>query len=485
MLEALKKVGVSVPGQSQVNEAKSEQPPSSAEPQAETEPRDVSELQPNHQPRIEDEGSRQFSRDSMEHEPTLATTLEAKDIDQSVKLDANVPTKRPVMSSSSRKKSVSFSETVQVQPIVLSKEDSHISHHGRKTSQDLRDEMLLEEQKAFKHKASTEAIEFNSPISSPIIPPDESPEDATLRKQMLDYSMGEVSAIVAEINLDDNGSYDSERFDESDDTDAQDEEDEEEDEYGRTTKQVIDDDYRTQMLALERKLNARMMENVGPNGDIGVQASDSTPSNPFKVDVLKGTVSEKKAVRFADNLDISEATDDAPNLPAAIANPLSDIVEHPSPSSQGLQPTKSKKLSKFKAARAIGHDTPGNSRLEPSALDRDKPYRGPSFAPNETQKGTVLERAPPVQAPDSNEVEDSAPIPTAPDEFDDVTLNQELAMEYNRLRNRMIQRQGGFMNATEEEENEESEPSDLLGKPNPDGGKKVSRFKAARLRGLK
>ena len=69
------------------------------------------------------------------------------------------------------------------------------------------------------------------------------------------------------------------------------------------------------------------------------------------------------------------------------------------------------------------------------------------------------------------------PAPNAvvaePDEMDPQLLHQEVATEYHRMRNRMIQRQGGFM--MEEE-------SKIIPLTEEEGGpKKVSRFKAARL----
>ena len=382
--------------------------------------------------------------------------------------------------SKSRKKSVSFSEVVQIQTPLS---ESHTSHHGRRTSQDLRDEMLLEEQKAFKDSAQAEHITLGSPISSPIIPTDESLEEAVLRRQMLDYNMNEVGTIVAEINLDDSGSYDSERFDESDGTDTEDEDDEAEDEHGRTTRRVIDDDYRAQMLTLEKKLSARMMVNVGPQAEVNVQGHGPSTLQPRNGNASEEIVNEKKAVRFADNVDVSGPKDAAPATATKIVGPLLDVAEHSPSNNVETRSSKPKKPSKFKSSRPKRPDHVEAVPQQSSAADMDKPR--PSFTPGETHAGTVLERAPPVQMNESLDNLSESTVPAAPDEFDDTTMGQELAMEYNRLRNRMIQRQGGFMQATDEEENERPEPSDLFGEPNLHDGKKASRFKAARLAGMK
>ena len=62
-----------------------------------------------------------------------------------------------------------------------------------------------------------------------------------------------------------------------------------------------------------------------------------------------------------------------------------------------------------------------------------------------------------------------------PDEFDPALLSQEVATEYHKMRNRMIQRQGGFLKNDEDE-------SGIVPLDEEEGGpKKVSRFKAARL----
>jgi unconventional prefoldin RPB5 interactor 1 len=64
-------------------------------------------------------------------------------------------------------------------------------------------------------------------------------------------------------------------------------------------------------------------------------------------------------------------------------------------------------------------------------------------------------------------------VPAEPDELDPHLLHQEVATEYHKMRNTMIQKQGGFMR---------EEESEIVPFTEEEGGpKKMSRFKAARL----
>ncbi|KAG3177050.1 hypothetical protein PC129_g25530, partial [Phytophthora cactorum] len=62
--------------------------------------------------------------------------------------------------------------------------------------------------------------------NKPIVPEDEDEDDAEMRRQMLAYSMGEVSAVVAELELDDGETDDDDyEFDYSDEGFEDDDED--------------------------------------------------------------------------------------------------------------------------------------------------------------------------------------------------------------------------------------------------------------------
>ena len=94
-----------------------------------------------------------------------------------------------------------------------------------------------------------------NPSEPAVIPTNETPEDAALRREMLQYGISEVGAVVAELNLEDGGDWEDEDY-EDDMTD-------DEDAYGRSTGRVVDDELRQRMIELEERLGVRMMENVG------------------------------------------------------------------------------------------------------------------------------------------------------------------------------------------------------------------------------
>ena len=248
-----------------------------------------------------------------------------------------------------------------------------------------------------------------------VIPANESPEDAALRRQMIQYNMSEMNNIVAEMNLDDEASDASY-------SDADGEEgipndsslDEDEDKFGRTKQRVLSDDYLAEMHALEQKLNAKAIQNIGPNAPPEASTTtssghDENATQPLTQSESNGIDQEPnppttKGVRFAEDLDIQ---------PSPPSPPASSASHHP---------------------------------------------------PTPIHASTIIER------PYSN----TSTTPSEPDEFDPALLRQEVKTEYNKLRNRMIQRQGGF--AAPEDDGPEVPLTEAEGGP-----KKLSRFKAARL----
>lgn len=324
--------------------------------------------------------------------------------------------------------------------------------------------------------------DYNEVASYPVIPQGESPEDAELRRQMLQYGLSEVGQVVAELDLDQPvAEYDDDDDDEYNETD-----DEDEDQYGRSTRSVLDDDYRKQMLELEKKLNARMMENVGPRGgseDLAQHAEEirtlrirddekfdeslgSTKTESARVDGEP----KKKGVRFSDMLDISEAprpvhqVPPAPRTAARCAPTISDTIMERSGTEQSAPsvPSEPPKVSRPKSSRAgkgpQPHILPTPPMPEPQVV--------PSGPAGRTLATTVVEHDPSATMSE----------PNAPDEFDPLTLSREIQTEYHRARNKFIQQQGGFQPTQEDEESPLMEEHD--GKT-----KKVSRFMAARLKG--
>ncbi|TKA61011.1 hypothetical protein B0A49_10971 [Cryomyces minteri] len=327
----------------------------------------------------------------------------------------------------------------------------------------------------------------------PIIPNDESAEDAALRQEMLAYGLNEVGAVVAELDLEE---FSDDPEDDFDDEDTGDYESsvEEEDQYGRSTRSLVDEEYRKEMLELEKRLNARMVENVGPSPKVGEEGVEdlakdvrrlvvqndmrSIPERDHGDDNAKRKAVGKKGVRFAETLDVSPAPSRVPGLGDEAASssssisstPMSEVViERGTNTIQSVsEPAKPKKGSHFKSARHSSASlpiTPATTSLisnVPQVVVSRTTRSGP---PGEILSTNLIERSVPS---------DSV---TAPDEngLDPALLQQEVATEYHRLRNRMIQRQGGFV-ATEEDESQGPLMEERDGKV-----KKVSRFKAARL----
>lgn len=328
----------------------------------------------------------------------------------------------------------------------------------------------------------------------------ESPKDATLRRQMLQYNMNEVGAIVAEIDIEDCDSLTGYSGEDEDNYDSN--TDEDEDEFGRTQRRVVDNNYRRQMLELEQKLNAELLENVGPSLIIPVEGvkSDSLSNVDGNISHRQSTPNAgdskglKKGVRFAEALDISKApisTSETACLPSArviSTMPISNAIVEKMPSTVAVNTTASgRKASKFKASRTANTSTTINDQydctvaapiLQPATASNQKPAPSatsttglpsrtvPSGPPGRTHAETLVER--PVISTAAKILE--------PDEFDPNLMQQQLAVEYHRLRNRMIQRNGGFMQS-DDEPVEVSIPDD----DDEAAGRRVSRFKAARL----
>lgn len=342
--------------------------------------------------------------------------------------------------------------------------------------------------KRVEHIMNTAKEQESVGIQDPLLPEDENPEDAALRQEMLKFSMGEVGAVVAELQLDGEYSDDDYEFDYSDEG-FDEEEDEEEDSHGRYKGSIVTDAYRQRMLELEKKLGitSRFTDeapdpSVDGDADSGsdderigrivVNRSDAAASSVAKPVPVKSNIKEKqsrevegkKGVRFADSLFI-DSKEEPPSTAIlereAIVEPLSDIVERSGP----VKPTEAKsarKPSRFKKTRA---ETPPGSAIPKGPLDvplkfldQDRPT-APTGPEGTTIADTLVER---------DRV--SAPIP--PDDFDNTMVHDEVADEYHRMRRKFIQREGGFL----KEDESPIQPLDEA-----DGGERISRFKAARL----
>lgn len=321
----------------------------------------------------------------------------------------------------------------------------------------------------------------------PVIPEDEDPDDADLRQQMLQYSMGEVGAVVAELQLEEGDTGDEgDSFDYGDD-DFDDDDYDDEDSFGRSTGRVVTDVYRQRMLELEKSLGiksrfTRAAEDE--DGDSGIDDDEGigrivvkhgteTPPSASKPAPSKSSIKDKQAngegkkgVRFAQSLDIAPV--DEPAAPVVqereepVTEPLSDIVERSGPS-RATEPKAPRTKSRFRKAR----DGPPSSAGIP---------KGPFDVPS---KFTEQERRETPTGPDGTTLADQLverdPTSNAapPDEFDDSMDHNTVADEYQRMRKKFIQRQGGFL---KEDESPVQELDEAEGGP-----ERMSRFKAARL----
>ncbi|EDN10613.1 predicted protein [Histoplasma mississippiense (nom. inval.)] len=355
------------------------------------------------------------------------------------------------------------------------------------------------------NRSSAPEISYGDGDESTNICIDESPEDAALRREMLQYGLEEVGAVVAELELDESG---SEFSIEDEDYVISDEDDEEEDEYGRSTRRMIDDDYRRQMMELEKKLNARSLENVGPDTsvlppDVRKELDSPIPRENIPNDADSEAPKQKKKVAFADALDIAPQ----PNSPIPPARAKEHRIEPPSvpvvqdaivERAQGEKicdtndTTTSKKMSRFKSASQTSEpinlmstptlpapavrssapsiDTPPLP-LFPAKPSQPKPFSQPITNPDQPLKTLADELV-------ERTVSYENATPPDPDELDESLHKREIATEFYKFRNRKIHQEGGFLR--EDEESNGIIPLEEDGQP----AKKLSRFLAARMNNL-
>ncbi|KAF4504328.1 hypothetical protein G6O67_008490 [Ophiocordyceps sinensis] len=352
-----------------------------------------------------------------------------------------------------------------------------------------------------------------------VIPEDEEPEDAALRRQMLEYCMGEIGSVVAELQLEEGDTDDGEAFDYGHDridqvsdednkdddgeafdyghdcvdqvSDEDDEDDDGEDRFGRSTSRMVTDDYRQRMLELERKLGIKSRltqdaddehEDSGADdegiGRIVVKHGQESPSSASKPSPMKsgikdgqGDVDAKKGVRFAQTLDVAPENE-RPAPPASergevLVEPLGDVVERSAPAranGAATEPKAPRRSSRFAKGR---HETASSGEIPKGPLDvparfadqeiRETRASGPEGT---TVADRLVEREPRLN-------------PLAPGKLEDSMDHDAVAAEYQALRNKFIQRRGGFL--------QEDESPDRVLDEAENTSEPVSRFRAARL----
>lgn len=423
--------------------------------------------------------------------------------------DTSTPESESEIASDSAQKNVALEPSSKSeQPVVPSSQDStgsvsNVPTRGSST-QDLTN-------------GSSPGHEDSEDDTPPVMDVNESPEDAALRREMLQYGLDEVGAVVAELDLDDDGSEFSIDDDEEYDYMEGVTDDEDEDEYGRTTRKVVDDDYRKQMLELEKKLNAKGLQNIGPDSSslpVEVREELEKPSamKTGAPEKAGQKTTKKKKVAFADDLDIAPAPD-SPNPPsqekATKAPAISEVPEvpaiqetvmeriEPSISTSQAEAKPPKKVSRFKTSRNSGvpvlpetqpapeppkprpsfsNTTPSSLPLFPAKPSEPKPFSQPIQDPNDTSQTSPPKSSEGNPLADNIVEREPSPgtiAPPDPDGLDEILHRQEVATEFYRMRNRKIQQTGGFV----EDEDEEAEMV-----PAEEPTRKVSRFMAARAK---
>jgi len=387
-------------------------------------------------------------------EEKVAATPSSSDVGDRPRLQQQVEPKKDTKSLPGRRKSVSFAE------------DTKPGHEAGDISTSRTAQRVAELMRKAKESETLD-------MSTAVIPDNESPEESALRREMLEYSMSEIGPVVAELQIEEGDSEDYN--DDDDDWVATDDETEDEDELGRSKHSVITDNYVKRMQELEMRLKSQTAFAVSrsePHAQDGGVGRVTVITEPKSLETnASGSVAvsqEPKSVRFATDLDIAEEKAPQPT-PQPLVNPIGDIVERTAPLGEVEDDeAPPKRVSRFKKERAAAPVTPGSS-LPPGPLQIR-----PKFL-HQPPSQEVSEPAPPEgQTLAASVVERNVSSTSQePDDMDDVLLYQAAAVEYNRLRNKMIQQQGGFLK-------EEETPTVPLDEEEG-GPPRLSRFKAARL----
>ncbi|KIW71901.1 hypothetical protein PV04_00129 [Phialophora macrospora] len=344
---------------------------------------------------------------------------------------------------------------------------------------------------------------------------DDTPDEAELRREMLQYSRGldEVGAIVAELELEEGeGSdalYDDGDLDLDFDSDVDMEEgteDDSEDDSGRSNRGLfLSRSYQKRMEELQTQLG---LKNVGPElqteaaiDQVGkeqrppaaeaarkaaIERDDKSKKSSLKpaknpsaeAESMKGKSGRKK-VAFSSELDIAAETPTAtvPGTAKVVSEtteklqlrPINESIVERS-ADQDVEPPapappapNAAKQSRFKAARQAQPQTPlfaasmGFPRREPE----DEPTPQP---PSKIVSTTLVERP-------------SSKATTAPDpsDFSDQDHQREIVRDYQQHRiKRILAQEGGFLGNAEEGEITPLEDEET--------GRRVSRFKAAQIK---
>lgn len=439
-----------------------------------------------------------------DHAPAILEALKKAGVDEIP--ETSQPTEKVVESSA----------VDQKDNVDTAEDQAEVVSNGRASTTNGRDVSQEEEELDLSQPVSLVTPEDRN--QSPVTDIDEPADEATLRREMLEYGIHEIGTIVAELELDDDAS----EFSISDEDNDMATEEEDEDKFGRSHL-VLSEEYHRQMRELEAKLSARGMTNLGKDTQTFPeevrQEIENSATELVQEDGEAGSSDKgkkpKKRVAFAEQLDIAptsapavaETKAPAPK-PQTSVQVLSDAIVERTESpqeSRSASSNGSKKASRFKTARAVDSAAtaaepsakPASSQLPSQPSEHQASRPSATTVPSATPPG-LFPATPREPKPFSTPIIDlpagpSAPTPpegktlaeklverdiapgsiTAPepDELNEEIHRREIASEFYRMRNSKIQQQGGFVNEEEPEFVPVEEPV-----------QRVSRFKAARLR---
>lgn len=343
----------------------------------------------------------------------------------------------------------------------------------------------------------------------------DTPAEAELRREMLEYSRGldEVGAIVAELEMEEEAS-DVSYVDDDLDVDLGSEDEEEDSEAGSEEEDgrsknplILSRGYHKRMKELQERLG---LKNVGPqsNAESPAGQEKQSPRPPAAEAARKAAIArqrkseksslkdtskktsgtedpikekpKKKRVAFSSELDVASESADATIPPHTKLSsnhkdkprlrPINDSVierevdEDEEESTAPAAPApKAAKQSRFKATRQTQPQTPM--------------FAPPMTLPSENISDDKSAPQPPSKIMSTDLVERPAPRGSKapdPEDFTDENHRREIAMDYQKHRIKRIHAQdGGFLGSGEEDEITPLED---------DNGKRVSRFKAARVK---
>ncbi|KAJ5791662.1 uncharacterized protein N7518_008673 [Penicillium psychrosexuale] len=341
-------------------------------------------------------------------------------------------------------------------------------------------------------------------MQPPVTDVNESAEEARLRREMLDYGINEVGAIVAELEMDESGSDVS--FDEEYDYDY--DEEDNEDEHGRSHTR-LPAEYHQQMMELEAKLNARGLMNMGKDIETFPEEVQHEIATPAEVETSIKEKKPKKRVAFADDLDIAPAPTPptiAERTSAVRAEPqvLADSIVERTSRAPELSPATStvpKKASRFRSARAAapaspadGSVTTGATTVNPVQVTESRirkqanttpsavppvlfPARPKEPKPFSAPISDVIEKPSPPQFPHDRtlaekvferQVKTGAAVAPELDHYDEELHQKQIASEFFNMQRRIN-------GAPKDDEEQDTLP------PEEDQPKRVSKFKASRM----